>query len=961
MTLFKYSVAEQYQSTLDTTNNRVTIISALQPLVLTQDTNPPTNEGAIMVVGSMDLTVYADAVVIRGPLSLPGKAVKIYARTIDTEVDSTGNPGSINVNGIDGAAPAPPSVQPAQAAAGTYTPGNDFLGKPPTIVQPTVGTGGGVGATGNPAGNAGSIDIYVESFMPDCRLSLFAIGGKGGDGQQGQQGGQGGNGYAGHGFQDFDQALNGQDGAAGGNGGNGGNAGQNGNGGTINLFDINQTTAVINCLYHAGPFGNPGAPGPGGAGGNGGQCVGGEGGCTGGNAGANGLNGSPGQPCPTPGQDGALNQKQVPYDDLALFTTPDQRLMVLKTARTFYLSADPSGTGNQSYKETATLLQWLVNVTKYFSAIPAPTPPGFTPDEVAQLSNIYQQAHGLAFQLSQRLDIYGNPPNYVPMGSYSTYQTLLNTLINTDLAATETAYESYFKISSDENTKMVALNSALAQSQNHLASLTSQQSDVLSDATALVQTINTDQTAVDKQKQVLLNKIQTLEDKIIEELHRQQGGECLIKGLNDLLDAAKIVGTISGDKEAQQAVTIAEQVSGLLPPIDSTGFSDADLSKLIQSLQVYGQDVQSMADAYTNSQKLIVSGAPNSYKVLQKQTDFDKMLQPFLSIAHDEAQAAEDAMNLYTSLILQMNNDILKYNSDIAQLAALAGQIAQTQSQITQAQQTAQQGTDPGLPAMVNFMSGLYQSSKALCLHQLYMTYRAYAFWALDENSASEFFAQLGLNTPGDVVQGSLSEAQSTILSDYQKAIERFGTPPERFPPAGSSTPGIQFVIDDPDVIKFLHANNELYFTIPPAYSSTSIGDSPFHGLANVRILTARPWVHGAMVHGPNPGDSILNVNLTHNGSEVIVQPDGTSVSFSHQQVPKVFKYDCNTLAIQEDADFGVDGTTADSPTYALLGPFTQWHLEIKSKDNSNLDLSKVDKITIEFSGTNYAFTPAIT
>jgi hypothetical protein len=38
MNLFKYSVAEQYQSTQDTHNNRVTIISALQPLVLTQDT-----------------------------------------------------------------------------------------------------------------------------------------------------------------------------------------------------------------------------------------------------------------------------------------------------------------------------------------------------------------------------------------------------------------------------------------------------------------------------------------------------------------------------------------------------------------------------------------------------------------------------------------------------------------------------------------------------------------------------------------------------------------------------------------------------------------------------------------------------------------------------------------------------------------------------------------------------------
>ena len=84
------SSEEQYRMDFDTVdpNNATTctIISALDQLVLTQESPPP--PGMVFVAGNLNLVVQADNVIIRGPLSFPGKTVSISARSIGTATNA---------------------------------------------------------------------------------------------------------------------------------------------------------------------------------------------------------------------------------------------------------------------------------------------------------------------------------------------------------------------------------------------------------------------------------------------------------------------------------------------------------------------------------------------------------------------------------------------------------------------------------------------------------------------------------------------------------------------------------------------------------------------------------------------------------------------------------------------------------------------------------------------------------
>ena len=974
MSLFKYALNEQYDHS--DTGKLVTILSSLQPLVLTQDAAAPVTEGAIMIDGTKDLTVYADVVVIRGPLSLPGRSVIINARVVASENDSKGAASAIAVDGADGPPPPPPEMTPWQAAAGKYDAGfNMFPPPPPKIVPPTTGvTPTTAAGTGAAAQDGGSIALYVESFAANCALALSARGGKGGDGQQGQTGGQGGQGY--NGCQRLtlspthtpdghivewpvETGWNGGDGAQGGNGGPGGDAGPNGAGGTITVRYATSLPGSVTTNVSAGPAGTPGKGGAWGAGGGGGSVdvedeFPGDHEYVPGSPGPHGEIGPTGGPCKTPAKDGSLVQNTISYDDLALRASPDQRMMTMQLARIAYLSADPSGTSNQGYTTTATLLQWLVNVTRCFSANPAPTPTGFGANEVTKLANIYQEAAGLAFQLSQKLDYYGNPANYVPMGSRSLYQDLLKSLV-ANLTAIETTYTSYFASFTDQNAQLKHLDGAVAGANAHVAALQSQQSKLQKDADALVPTIDADQVAVNNQKAVLLFKLHVFEEEIIAELKKQQGTECLINTLDELLDATKIIGTVTGDKEISKGAEIGKQVTGLFGKLDPpSSFTDADLEKLIQQLDVLGQDVQNMPAAYTTSTHLITSGAPNAYKVLQEQQDFDTMMQPYLGIAG--GQDAIDAMNLYTKLVQQMNSDIVKYNSDIAQVATLTGAIAQAQAQVGQAQEAVAQKTNPALPALVAFMSSLYQTSTALCLYMMYMTYRAESFWSLNSVSSASFFQRIGLNNPAEVNAAFLDTAQTQIISNYQQSIESFGTDAQYRPPFGSSGDdlGIELNLSS-DQVQALVKHGETYFALAPAVPGEGKDQTPFAGRANVRILKVRPWVTGAKTR-----DDTLTARITHTGAETIVDRDGSLHPFTHQPVVKLFTYDLKTRAISgEDADFGQPGTDNKS-SYALLGPFTLWRLQVLSDDNSSLDLTGVTGVRVEFWVQNYALRPDV-
>jgi hypothetical protein len=450
---------EQFSLTLDNIEATVTIVSALDQLILTQESTAP--EGTVFVAPNLNLVVSADTVIVRGPLSFPGQTVTIVARVVGSEPDAEGNPAKIDVSGTDATPPSPDEPKQPQAAQGSDgSPGGGDGG------PGSPGAAGTPGTTGNSGGDAGTITLSTESFQQGTNIAFVANGGVGGSGQDGQAGQDGG--VGGDGSADGFARGSGGDGGPGGNGGTGGDGG---GGGSAGLVAIGAILATEFSLTVSAQGGNGGTGGNGGDGGNGGQP--GEGslvftpppqpgqGGLGGGAG-NGGNAGNGGPVPfnsfginstinveagMPGAAGTLGNPQPPggssssgsfgtagggatgdlnYNMLATHAVPAQLSMTLQKAKLLYLTADPD-VNPTAYATAATLLAWLQNVTQVFTTT-AP-PPGFTPDDVTVMASINSHAAGVAHQMTLKRDFFGNLPSFVPQGSFTFYQGQLASML----------------------------------------------------------------------------------------------------------------------------------------------------------------------------------------------------------------------------------------------------------------------------------------------------------------------------------------------------------------------------------------------------------------------------------------------------------------------------------------------------------------------------------------------------
>jgi len=129
-------------------------------------------------------------------------------------------------------------------------------------------------------------------------------------------------------------------------------------------------------------------------------------------------------------------------------------------------------------------------------------------------------------------------------------------------------------------------------------------------------------------------------------------------------------------------------------------------------------------------------------------------------------------------------------------------------------------------------------------------------------------------------------------------------------------------------------------------------GASPFAGMANVRVSTARPWVIGATTTSGN-----LKVNITHTGPETIVDTSNTAFFFTHRSIVGLFEFVIGTKTILLDASgFGVIESGTDDADFAPPGPFAVWTVTIDPDLNPGLDMSGVTEVDIEFCGAVYPF-----
>jgi hypothetical protein len=166
-------------------------------------------------------------------------------------------------------------------------------------------------------------------------------------------------------------------------------------------------------------------------------------------------------------------------------------------------------------------------------------------------------------------------------------------------------------------------------------------------------------------------------------------------------------------------------------------------------------------------------------------------------------------------------------------------------------------------------------------------------------------------------------------------------------------------------------------FDIPVADYAAGKDKTPFHGMANVRLTSVRPYFIGLK------GDDTHTITIAHGGDEIIQGPDDRPYTFSHGRrairfvstptrqlaagkKPDDWEAHVACYDIKEAGTFGLPlsidtkAPLLPAATYAPIGPFTHWKMVIEYKDYNALDLSGVTAIILDFRGFHQTFNDAI-
>jgi hypothetical protein len=224
---------------------------------------------------------------------------------------------------------------------------------------------------------------------------------------------------------------------------------------------------------------------------------------------------------------------------------------------------------------------------------------------------------------------------------------------------------------------------------------------------------------------------------------------------------------------------------------------------------------------------------------------------------------------------------------------------------------------------------------------------RAYAFWALRPYDQLEEICKLA--DPDAINHDTLDSAKNQILNDLDKYLQdvmgklRQGSIPDESTELKIAK-GIEVELtpeSHPTFIEALRTKGEGSFELLP-------NDPQFLGLANVRVKRVRAWVHGL-----KPEGALNVVQITHKDQDVIVAVDKVGHRFRHDPVTVMFRYDPakgigDPKAIFEGKGGCTDGFL-DGKTYAPLGAFATWTVEIPNSNVTGFSREGIKKVVMEF------------
>ncbi|HLM66202.1 MAG TPA: hypothetical protein VK358_01685, partial [Longimicrobium sp.] len=683
------------------------------------------------------------------------------------------------------------------------------------------------------------------------------------------------------------------------------------------------------------------------------------GGGAGGTYGAGLANGEPG-PAGAPGAKTIVpvpSEQQWPASGLAdlLYLHPEQCALLLQKARLLYYTGDPVSNPS-AIADALVLLQRLIQRTAPFAAYDPDAPPvgdalydAYTDpscldtlgssDCIGTLGDVHRTASMLVQQIRSGLDVFSHPYDFTPLGSYDFYQSELTQMLEW-FAVLEAGYNGYFQALQDGTDAQQPLRGTIAEAQSVIAQARSENAALFSAAASTL-------SAIRAFTPTLRSQLTTLDGLIAQ--FQQQIEDAFDFDLKTFISALGQVAFApeSGFMWAAQAGELAYTFSSTITGADGTPIPK---DYLLSEVSAIDGTVDSINEGYRPaSDGTLDPTDPGGNMLIAQAQAFDAAIAPVRARFKTITDEIDTAFGAYLQTVQQRNQRILDYNAMILMIGQREQLIADTKAKRAALSATLLQGYSPDLPVMTAFVSRAYHRARDLVLGTLYQANHAFRFWALnDTDVVSETLAGAD---PSAIGSALLADVQVSLLHQYQVAVESFGSQAQQYPDTPGQT-GIEVPLT-PAQLELLRKNRNVIVRISPPTDGDDSDDNPFAGFADVRVTRVRLWLTGAKVTGGSAGGSPVHVNLTHTGRETIVDVQGNPFAFSHPPVTKAFIFDAVDGTIVQDGDF-LYAPIGVETTYALIGPFTSWQVQLAAADNPHLDLSGLTDARFEFHFTNY-------
>jgi len=937
---------------------------------------------------SRDLEIYANHLTISGPISLPGRSVTIFARTLHVPA---GLPSAISVSvGKSTVDPETIVIVPLEApAAGSVKgdPTKPWLFSFPVSASGSTGSSGVCGARG---GDAGSISIRIGGLHLESPLLLSAVGGQGGKGQTGQTGGKGGRGRDGmKGKELWDQLvaweiipafwnrdhrwpyvdrmiatrfspapilqvlLSGYTGGNGGSGGRGGDGGPGGKGGKVEVVfaeALDATNSGLTIDVAGGAKGEPGAggaPGPPGDGGSSYECDTDEdkGDPPHGPSGGWGPRGSGIDPATTPPPASAgtavMNKSPVPYGDLFKYAdVSGYWSMLLERSRDLYLSAHPRFNPG-GFANTAHALNWISDVLRPNVGALASRAPLFqtTLDQATTLLS------RLRPDAASHLDVFGHDFNYVPLPSFAFYTGVLDTLLPA-YKELEEASDAIFSNLNDRaqlRDHLTVIRDGATATINWKNQQLKDAWDQLDHVTAAIQAADL---LIPAKRVALLGDLKGLEQAVTEWARCTAIG-AVVKGF----ETCAFVPPIAEGGVAPAGIAMAgvQGIDVMLANFTSSSGLQIEKRNLIGRIENVEGTIASLQEGYAQVNGLITENDPNGAKLLGTANQLDRLLQD-LATKVPGVSACREALDDFVGAVQARNQQILSYNQLVARMMQLHLDIKDAQAHVAVVNSEIGGTVDPALSDLAAATSRISQGVRERVLFMFYMASRAYSFLTFQDDDS--LFNAVGLSNPVEIrYSPTLSGARAYLATNFAGAVQEAGGDLTSFPASGLSSP-VRIRIDDPGKLADFKLTGSLRFEIS---ATSKVGPPLLLGWRKVRVSLARPWVEGLRPRNQDPkkGPETVTAWIFREGAwgdRFLIDEAGHQKSFVYDRTGVPFTY-LTGGAFMDPATMVSDAVITgkdQNSTYALVGPFGAWHIKV---DQEAFDLTGVTGVTLELFG----------